>query len=74
MQLSHSSFSPFCFLPLATIAIVLFVQHRDRLSKKQAFALIALAAASLILQLLTGFYAAWFFIFWSGFFGSDTPF
>ena len=68
MQLSHSQLQPILFLPLATIAVVLLVKHRDKLSQKQAFGLIALAAASLNLQLLTGFYAAWFFIFWSGLF------
>ncbi len=68
MQLNHSQLQPILFLPLATIGIVLFVQHRDKLSQKQAFGLLALAAVSLNLQLLTGFYSAWFFIFWLGLF------
>lgn len=68
MELGHTQLQPVFFLPLATIAIVLFVQHRATLSRIQAFGLIALAAASLTLQLLTGFYAAWFFIFWSSLF------
>jgi hypothetical protein len=68
MELGHTQLQPVFFLPLATIAIVLFVQHRDKLSLIQAFGLIAVAAASLNLQLLTGFYAAWFFIFWSALF------
>ena len=68
IQFGHTQLQPIVFLPLAAIAIVLFVQHRDKLSQKQAFALIALAVASINLQLLTGFYAAWFFIFWAGLF------
>jgi|GEM_PF-547591 len=68
MQLSHTQLQPIFFLPLATIPIVLFVQRREKLSQKQALALIALAATALGLQVLTGFYAAWFFIFWSGLF------
>lgn len=68
VQLGHPQLQPILFLPLAMIAIVLFVQHRDKLSQLQGFGLIALAMLSLNIQLLTGFYSAWFFIFWSGLF------
>ena len=66
MQLNHSQLQPILFLPLAAVGIVLFFRHRDRLTQKQALGLLALAAVSLNLQLLTGFYSAWFFIFWTG--------
>ena len=65
MQLGHSQLQPILFLPLATIGIVLLVKKRETLSQKQAFGLIALSSLSLALQLLTGFYPGWFFIFWS---------
>ena len=65
VQLGHLQLQPILFLPLAVIGIVLFFQKRDTLSQKQAFGLIALTAFSLALQLLTGFYPGWFFIFWS---------
>lgn len=68
VELPHSQLQPILFLPLATIAIVLFVRNRETLSQRQAFGLVALAAVSLDLQLLTGFYSGWFFIFWSGVF------
>src|ERR1044072_428614 len=64
MQLNHSQLQPILFLPLAAVGIVLFFRHRDKLTQKEAFGLLALAAVSLNLQLLTGFYSAWFFIFW----------
>ena len=68
VQLGHLQLQPILFLPLAVIGVVLLVQKRDRFSQKQAFGLIALTALSLALQLLTGFYSGWFFIFWSGVF------
>jgi len=68
MQLGHSQLQPIVFLPLAMIGIVLLVQKRETLTQKQAFGLIALSSLSLALQLLTGFYPGWFFIFWSALF------
>jgi len=68
VQLGHLQLQPILFLPFAVMGVVLIVQKRDRLSQKQAFGLIALTALSLALQLLTGFYSGWFFIFWSGVF------
>ena len=65
VQLGHLQLQPMLFLPLAMIGIVLLVQKRDRLSQKQAFGLLALSVLSLALQLMTGFYPGWFFIFWS---------
>ena len=68
VQLGHLQLQPILFLPLALIGVVLLVQKRDRLSQQQAFGLIALTVLSLALQLLTGFYSGWFFIFWAGVF------
>ena len=68
VQLGHLQLQPILFLPLAMIGIVLLVQKRETLSQKQAFGLIALSAVSLSVQLLTGFYPGWFFIFWSALF------
>ena len=68
VQLGHSQLQPIVFLPLAMIGIVLLVQKRQTLTQKQAFGLIALSSLSLALQLLTGFYPGWFFIFWSALF------
>src|SRR5688500_1567304 len=65
VQLGHLQLQPILFLPLAIIGIVILFQKRETLSQKQAFGLIALAALSLAVQLLTGFYPAWFFVFWS---------
>ena len=68
VQLGHLQLQPILFLPLAVIGVVLLVQKRETLNQKQAFGLIALTAVSIALQLLTGFYPGWFFIFWSGLF------
>lgn len=68
VQLGHTQLQPILFLPLAVIGIVLLVQKRDTLTQKQAFGLIALSGVSVALQLMTGFYNGWFFVFWSGLF------
>ena len=68
VQLGHLQLQPILFLPLAMIGIVLLVQKRETLSQKQAFGLLALSVLSLALQLMTGFYPGWFFIFWSALF------
>lgn len=64
VQLGHLQLQPILFLPLSMIGIVLLFQKRETLTQKQAFGLIALSALSLAVQLLTGFYPGWFFIFW----------
>src|SRR5215204_4545025 len=68
VQLGHLQLQPIVFLPLAVIFIVLLVQKRATLGQKKAFGLMALAAFFLSVQLLTGFYPGWFFIFWSALF------
>ncbi|MDQ2974166.1 MAG: hypothetical protein M3R69_01995 [Acidobacteriota bacterium] len=64
VQLGHLQLQPLWFMPLAIIFIVLLVERADSLTQKKAFALLFLAALSLDLQLLTGFYEGWFFTFW----------
>jgi hypothetical protein len=65
VQMGHLQLQPVVFLPLALIFIIRFVQKSASLSRMKAFGLLSLAALSLNLQLLTSFYAGWFFIFWS---------
>lgn len=64
VQLGHLQLQPLIFLPLALIFVLLFVQQAKTVSKGKAFLLLSLAALCLNFQLLTGFYPAWFFIFW----------
>jgi hypothetical protein len=64
MQLVHLQLQPLLFLPLALIFIVRLIQRADSLSQKKAFGLLCGAALSVDLQLLTGFYIGWFFVFW----------
>lgn len=68
VQLGHPQLQVIVFLPLALIGILLLVQKRETLDRKHAFGLLVLSALSLALQLMTGFYAGWFFVFWSGLF------
>jgi hypothetical protein len=64
VQLGHLQLQPLLFLPLVVIFVILFVQRAASLNQKRAFALLSLAAVSLDLQFLTGFYPGWFFCFW----------
>lgn len=64
VQLGHLQLQPLLFLPLSVIFVVLFVQRSAVLSQKKAFVLLSLAVLSLEVQLLTGFYPGWFFLFW----------
>lgn len=64
VQLGHLQLQPLWFLPLAIIFIVLSVQRADILDQKKALLLLSLAALCLDLQLETGFYQGWFFVFW----------
>lgn len=65
VQLGHLQLQPVTFLPLAIIFVVLFARHAQSNSRVKAFVFLSLAALSLDLQLVTGFYAGWFFVFWS---------
>ncbi len=64
VQLGHLQLQTLIFLPLAIIFVVLFAREGETMSRLKAFILLSLAALSLDLQLMTGFYAGWFFIFW----------
>jgi hypothetical protein len=64
-QLEHLQLQYVVFLPLIFICIISFAQKSENLSQKKATVLLSLAGLFLNLQLLTAFYYAWFFVFWS---------
>lgn len=64
-QTGHLQLQFVLSLPLIFICVILFVQKSEKLSQKKATVLLCLAALLLELQLLTAFYHAWFFVFWS---------
>lgn len=64
IQLGHPQLQPMFLLPLAVGLIILLVQRAEKLTQIKAFALLTLAGIVLHLQLLTGFYIGWFFVFW----------
>lgn len=68
VQLGHLQLQPLIFLPLALIFVLLFAQQAKEIDQRKAFILLSMAALCLDFQLLTGFYPAWFFIFWCGLF------
>ena len=63
-QIGHFQLQPVLFLPLVIMLVVMVVQRMETLRLHKAFLLLSLAALSLDLQLLSGFYLGWFFIFW----------
>ncbi|MBD0373048.1 MAG: DUF4214 domain-containing protein [Pyrinomonadaceae bacterium] len=65
VQMGHLQLQVTLFLPLCVIAVLVFVRKRESISQTKAFALLALAATSLSIQLMSGYYPGWFFIFWS---------
>lgn len=64
VQMGHLQLQVTLFLPLCVIAVLIFVKKREAISQTRAFALLALAATSLSIQLMSGYYPGWFFIFW----------
>jgi hypothetical protein len=64
VQMGHFQLQPVLFLPLAIMLVVMVVQRMENLSLHKAFILLCLAALSLDLQLLSGFYLGWFFMLW----------
>ena len=68
VQLGHLQLQPLIFLPLALIFVLLFVHQAKETDQRKAFVLLSLSALCLDFQLLTGFYPAWFFIFWCSLF------
>lgn len=67
-QTGHLQLQYVLFLPFIFIFIILFVQRAATLNQRNAFLLLTLAGIALNLQLLTAFYLAWFFAFWSALF------
>lgn len=65
VQMGHLQLQITLFLPLAFIFILLFVQKRESLGQVKAFGLLSLAVTSLSIQLMSGYYHGWYFIFWS---------
>jgi hypothetical protein len=68
VQMGHLQLQPTLFLPIAAIPVVLLVQKSSTLSQSKAFLLLSVTALSITLQLLTGFYQGWFFVFWASLF------
>ena len=64
VQLGHLQLQHLFLLPLTVILVLLVVQRAETLGQTRAFVLLSLAALSINLQLVTGFYPGWFFIFW----------
>lgn len=65
VQMGHLQLQVTLFLPLSIIFVLVFVQRREAISQAKAFWLLALAVTSLSIQLMSGYYPGWFFIFWS---------
>jgi hypothetical protein len=65
VQMGHLQLQVTLFLPLSLIFVLIFVQKRESISQAKAFGLLSLAATSLSIQLMSGYYPGWFFIFWS---------
>ncbi|HKS26679.1 MAG TPA: DUF4214 domain-containing protein [Pyrinomonadaceae bacterium] len=65
VQMGHLQLQVVLFLPLALIFVLMFVKRRESVSQGKAFALLALAVTCLSIQLMSGYYPGWFFIFWS---------
>lgn len=65
VQMGHLQLQITFFLPLALIFLLLFVQRHESLGRIKAFVLLSLAATCLSLQLMSGYYPGWYFIFWS---------
>jgi hypothetical protein len=68
VQMGHLQLQVVLFLPLSLIFVLMFVQRRESISQAKAFGLLALAATSLSIQLMSGYYPGWFFIFWGSLF------
>lgn len=64
-QISHTQLQCLFWLPLALWAAAAWVRGASSMGRARAFGLLAAAALALDLQLLTAFYPAWFFLFWS---------
>jgi hypothetical protein len=65
VQMGHLQLQVTLFLPLSLIFVLMFVQRRETISQAKAFVLLTLSVTCLIIQLMSGYYPGWFFIFWS---------
>jgi hypothetical protein len=63
-QPDHIQIQALYFLPIAAGALILLFRDLPNVSQRRAFALLAVAALALDLELLTAYYDAWFFAFW----------
>lgn len=64
-QTNHLQLQFVLFLPLIFICIISFVKNAGNLSQKKAAFYLSLAGVFFVLQLMTAFYYAWFFVFWT---------
>jgi hypothetical protein len=64
-QLTHLQLQFVLFLPLIFGLLIHVAKKAESLTQKKVFLLISLAGLLFNLQLLTAFYHAWFFAFWS---------
>jgi uncharacterized membrane protein YsdA (DUF1294 family) len=64
-QPDHIQIQALYFLPIAAGALILLFRDLPNVSQRRAFALLAVAALALDLELLTAYYDAWFFVFWT---------
>jgi hypothetical protein len=67
-QMGHTQLQFLCLLPLAVWALITWAKKNRELSQGRAFFLLSIASICLVLQLLTAFYPAWYFLFWSSLF------
>lgn len=65
-QPDHIQVQALFFLPIIVGALILLFRDSASISPRRAFALLAIAALALDLELLTAYYVGWFFIFWAG--------
>jgi hypothetical protein len=64
-QTGHLQLQFVLCLPIAAGLVIHFVKHAKTISRKKAFALLALAGLAVNVQMLTAFYMAWFLVLWS---------
>jgi hypothetical protein len=65
-QPDHIQMQALFFLPITVGSLILVFRDLATISQRRAFALLAVAALALDLELLTAYYVGWFFIFWAG--------
>lgn len=63
-QISHFQMQCLFLLPLAVWLVVEWVKRSGKMPSREAFAILAAAALLVDLQVFSGFYPAWFFLFW----------